>query len=195
MAERYTDQPADQAAAAPDDISYVELIDDLSFGGPINTSSVTAFLLDNSGAVVSDSNVTVYVPMGMPQFSYGNTTAVAGASGWRGAIGQAQWNARRNALELTYIQPMASRIRVSIGTGCVAAGATLTTTAVAVMDPGAQDPSFGTGVMSSSTTYWVVNYGAQIGSADGGTTGIIAVWDQSQGCYLVIDAPCADSSC
>jgi len=183
---------ADPGPHDPDDVQYVEMIDDLNgSSGPIATNTVTAYLLDATGTRLSGSLVTLYIPFGMLQLSYGATTA---GGSWRGAIGQARYNARRGGLELEWLQPLSQRIRISIGSGCVAANGTLTTTAVGVMD-GGQDPSFGTGVMSGSTHFQIANYSSQIGNAGAATTGIVAVWDQSAGHYLVIDAPCKDSSC
>ncbi len=82
------------------------------------------------------------------------------------------------------IQQQSERIKVSIGTGCVAAGASFTPTALAVMDRG-QDPSFGGNHYPSIT-----NYSSPIGNSGAGTGGIICVWDESIPGYLVIDAPC-----
>ena len=193
MTTRDNSTVSDAGPHDPDDVQYIELIGDLVAGDcPIATNTVTAYLLDAAGARLSGSQVTCYIPFGMPQFAYGATTA---GSSWRGAIGQARYNARRGGLEITSIQPMARLIKVSIGNGCVGPDDLLTTTAVAVMDSGAQDPSFGSGVMSATTHFTVANYGTKIGAPSAGTSGIICAWNQPAGKYIVIDAPCADTSC
>jgi hypothetical protein len=165
-----------------EDIQPIELKDDLAPGG-----SATAYLMkpDESDAN-TDSHLGTIAVYDTPE---GNRRALGRdtLTNSHGARGKAKYNHSTQQWEILSLQTISQKIKVAIGTGCVAGGAGFTPTSLAVMDPGGQDVSNG-----GASYPLIQNYSAPLGSSSGGgTSGIICLWDESLSGYLVVDAPCA----
>ena len=137
----------------------------------------------NAAETAADTSVPKITVYDVPE---GNIRALGSTfmTNSHGARGKAVMGTSGH-LEIVSIQQQARRIKVTISTGCVSGGATFVPTALAVMDPGGQDPSNG-GVSFPTIT----NYSTPIGNASSTTDGIKCEWDESLGVYLVYDAPC-----
>ena len=110
MERQYTSL-ADPAPHAPDDIQYVELIDDIlpdggMTGAPIDSATVHCYLTDSSGVRLTSSQVSVWIPAGWTRRAMGYTTlsALSGGGTVRGPVGQARYNPRRGGLEFLSLQ-------------------------------------------------------------------------------------------
>lgn len=143
---------------------------------------------DGSGPDTSHTSPTLTV-YDLPE---GNRRACGSAfmTNSHGARGKAIYNTGTQQWEIDSCQTISQKIKVSIGSGCVAAGTLFTPTALTVMDPGGQDVSNGGAHYPSCT-----NYSTYIGNCSGVASGIVCLWDESVPGYLVVDAPCPDPNC
>ena len=139
---------------------------------------------DDTGKVITAVDV-------IGQFrALGRDSTRANGGSTDGAYAIVEWHSDAERWEFVTCQQISQKIKVSIGTGCVAGGATFTPTSLAVMDPGGQD------VSNSGASYpTITNYSTYIGNCSSGAVGIVCLWDESIPGYLVVDAPCPDPNC
>ena len=177
----------------------VELKGDLTPGGNVECyilewTGISLQPPQNGGDYDTTKTITAYDTVGNRR-ALGRDSMTAGeTSGQHGAYGTVEWKPDAARWEFLDCQQISQKIRVSIDTGIIPLSEAVTTTSVAVMDPGGQDPSAGTGVLARNcfgASIGITNYSSQIGSSTGPTVWIVALWDESIGGYLVVDAPCS----